>query len=167
MRCKPLDRTIQLSLVVFCCLFVIVFRNEVSVNSETCIIPHLAPPPKFSWYKNQQVAVRIDDAWSPEERGYFQQGIEKWNQALNCSGVNFHDFSSIHFASYSLTDAPPDFTVWWQKHLHSASDIFLLSQRLQNGSELLSWQLFLSFRILLVTAFLSISEHMSSVILSI
>ena len=41
------NRTIQLSLVVFCCLFVTVFRGEVSVNSETCIVPHLAPPPKF------------------------------------------------------------------------------------------------------------------------
>jgi len=109
------ERTLQLCLIVFCCLFVTVTRSEVLVNSESCIVPHLAPPPKFSWYKNQQVAVRIDDAWSPQERGYFQQGIEKWNQALNCSGVVFHDFSSIDFASYSLSDGPPDFTVWWQR----------------------------------------------------
>src|ERR1051325_11134763 len=110
-----LNRTIQLSLILFCCLFIAVTRSEVSVNSQSCIVPHLASPPKLSWYKNQQVTVRIDDAWSPEERGYFQQGIEKWNQALNCSGVLFHDFSPIHFASYSLSDSPPDFTVWWQR----------------------------------------------------
>jgi hypothetical protein len=115
MRYKYRERTIQLSLMVFCCLFVAVSRTEVSVNSQSCIVPHLAPPPKFSWYKNQQVAVKIDDAWSPEERAYFQQGIEEWNQAYNCSGVLFHDYSSIHFTSYSLTDSPPDFMVWWQR----------------------------------------------------
>ena len=115
MRYKHRDRTIQFSLIVLCCLFVTVSRTEESVNSQSCIVPHLAPPPKFSWYKNQQVAVRIDDAWSPEERGYFQQGIEKWNQAYNCSGVFFHDYSSIHFTSYSVTQAPPNFTVWWQR----------------------------------------------------
>jgi hypothetical protein len=108
MRYKYRERTIQLSLMVFCCLFVAVSRTEVSVNSQSCIVPHLAPPPKFSWYKNQQVAVKIDDAWSPEERAYFQQGIEKWNQAYNCSGVLFHDYASIHFTTYSLT-------VWWQR----------------------------------------------------
>ena len=115
MRYKQRDRTIQLSSIVICCLFVAVFRSDVSVSSETCIVPHIAPPPKLSWYKNQQVAVRIDDAWSPEERGYFQQGIEKWNQAYNCSGVLFHDFSPIHFNNYSVTQAPPNFTVWWQR----------------------------------------------------
>lgn len=115
MRYTHRERIIQLSLIVFCCLFVAVSRTEVSVNSQSCIVPNLAPPPKFSWYKNQQVAVRIDDAWSPEERGYFQQGIEKWNQALNCSGVLFHDYSPIHFTNYSFSQAPPDFTVWWAK----------------------------------------------------
>jgi hypothetical protein len=59
--------------------------------------------------------VKIDDRWSPDERVYFQQGIEKWNQANNCSGVFFHDYSPIHFTSYSATAAPPDFTVWWQQ----------------------------------------------------
>ena len=112
---KRRDRTIQVSLIVFCCLFIAVTRTELLVSSQSCIVPHLAPPPKFSWYKNQQVAVRIDDAWSPEERGYFQQGIEKWNQAYNCSGVLFHDFSAVHFTSYSVTQAPPDFTIWWQR----------------------------------------------------
>jgi len=64
---KHRDRTIQLGLIVFCCLFVAVARTEVPVNSQSCIVPHVAPPPKFSWYKNQQIAVRIDDAWSPED----------------------------------------------------------------------------------------------------
>jgi len=95
-------------------LFVAVTRSETG-RCDTCIVSHWSSPPKDSWYKNQQVAVRIDDAWTdPIARGYFQQGIEKWNQADNCSGVNFHDFSAIHFASYP-TDAPPDFTMWWQK----------------------------------------------------
>jgi hypothetical protein len=92
-------------------------------------VGNLAPPPKFSWYHNQQVAVRIDDAWSDEtERGYFQQGIEKWNQTYNCSGVDFYDFRSIHFTSYSVTQAPPDFTVWWQRTSPGrwAWDVFLV-----------------------------------------
>lgn len=55
MRYKNRERTIQLGLIVFCCLFIAVTRTEVSVNSQSCIVPHLAPPPKFSWYKNQQL----------------------------------------------------------------------------------------------------------------
>ena len=35
------ERTIQLCLIVFCCLFVTVTRSEVLVNSESCIVPHL------------------------------------------------------------------------------------------------------------------------------
>jgi hypothetical protein len=61
MRYKQRDRTIQLSLIVFCCLFVAVSRIEIPVKSEICIVPHLAPPPRLSWHKNQQVAVRIDE----------------------------------------------------------------------------------------------------------
>ena len=111
------QRIIQFSLILFCCLFVAATRAEVSVDGQscTCIVGFWNPPPKYSWYKNQQVAVRIDDAWDSTERGYFQEGIEKWNQANNCSGVSFYDFSAIHFTSYDLTQAPPDFTVWWER----------------------------------------------------
>ena len=79
------QRIIQFSLIVFCCLFVAVTKAETSVDCQscTCIVGNLAGPPKFSWYTNQQVAVRIDDAWDPVDRGYFQEGIEKWNQADN------------------------------------------------------------------------------------
>lgn len=112
---KHSEHKIQFSLVIFCCLFVAVTRTEVSVESQSCRIPYLAAPPKVSWYKNEQVTVRLDDTWSAPERGYFQQGIEKWNQANNCSGVLFHDFSPIHFTSYSPTQSPPDYTVWWQR----------------------------------------------------
>jgi hypothetical protein len=102
------QRTIQFSLIIFCCLFVAVTRAEVSINCQgcTCIVGNLAPPPKSSWYANQQVAVRIDDAWTDVERAYFQQGIEKWNQANNCSGVLFHDFRPLHFTNYDFTVAP-------------------------------------------------------------
>jgi hypothetical protein len=110
---KQFQQTIQFSLIVFCCLFVAVTRTEVSVNSQSCVVPHWETPPKDSWHQNEQVAVRIDDAWDPTERGYFQQGIEEWNQALNCSGVNLHDFRSIHFTDYG--QAPPDYTLWWQR----------------------------------------------------
>lgn len=109
------QRTIQLSLIVFCCLFVAATRTEVPVDCQTCtcIVGFWLPPPQHSWYKNEQVAVRIDDAWDPVERGYLQEGIEKWNQANNCSGVSFSDFRPIHFVTYDLAQAPPDFTVWF------------------------------------------------------
>jgi hypothetical protein len=98
-------------------LFVAATKTEVSVDYQscTCIVGTWLRPPQHSWYKNQQVAVRIDDAWNAVERGYFQQGVEKWNQASNCSGVFFYDFSPIHFSSYDLTQSPPDFTVWFER----------------------------------------------------
>ena len=113
MSYKHRQRTIQFCLILLCCLFLAVTRTEVSVNSQSCVVPHFAPPPKDSWHKNEQIAVRIDDGWSPEERGYFQQGIEKWNQASNCSGALFYDFSPIHFTEYG--PEPPNFTLWWQR----------------------------------------------------
>ena len=79
------QRIVQFSLIVFCCLFVAVTRTEVSVSSETCVVPYWEAPPKHSWLQFEQVAVRIDDKWNDIERGYLQQGIEKWNQADNCS----------------------------------------------------------------------------------
>lgn len=102
---------IQFTLIVFCCLFVTVARSEIAVNS--CPPPFVELPPKNSWRQFEQVAVRIDDAWNETDRGYIQQGIEKWNQANNCSWVTFHDFSSIDFTNY--TETPPDRTVWWQR----------------------------------------------------
>lgn len=109
------QRTIQFSLILFCCLFVAATRAEVPVGCQscTCVVGFWLTPPQHSWLKNEQVAVRIDDAWDPVDQGYLQQGIEKWNQANNCSNVSFHDFSSIHFASYNLDQSPPDFTVWF------------------------------------------------------
>jgi hypothetical protein len=40
------------------------------------------------------------------DRDFFKEGIEKWNAALNCSGVRFVDFSTQHFTDYNA--APPD-----------------------------------------------------------
>ena len=107
------QRIIQFSLIVFCCFFVAVTRTEVSVNSESCVVPYWEPPPKHSWLQFEQVAVRIDDKWNDIERGYLQQGIEKWNQADNCSWVTFYDYSSIKFTTYD--QAPPDYTMWFQR----------------------------------------------------
>jgi len=114
MSYKHRQHTLQFAMILFCCLFVAVTRSEVSVDSQSCVVPHWSPPPKDSWYKNEQVTVRIDDAWNETDRGFFQQGIEKWNQANNCSGVTFQDFRSIHFTTYGNT-APPDWTLWWQR----------------------------------------------------
>ena len=64
MSYKHRQQVTQLSLIVFCCLFVAVTRTEVAVNSqEVCLLGHFGPPPKYSWYPGAQVAVRIDDAW--------------------------------------------------------------------------------------------------------
>jgi hypothetical protein len=57
----------------------------------------------------ENVTVRIDDAWSDPERAAFQAGVEKWNQANNCSSVTFGDYSPIHFTNY--TSAPPDWNM--------------------------------------------------------
>lgn len=141
MRYTHRERIIQLSLIVFCCLFVAVSRTEVSVNSQSCIVPNLAPPPKFSWYKNQQVAVRIDDAWSPEERGYFQQGIEKWNQALNCSGFSFMIIRLFTLPIIVLAKLLQTLPFGGQRPPHSASDISSHFQRVQNVYAQLSSQL--------------------------
>lgn len=106
--------TIQLALILFCCLFIAVTRTEVTVNSQSsCLVPFWETPPKDSWRQYENVTVRFDDAWSESERSAFQAGIEKWNQTNNCSSVTFGDYSPIHFTTYS--DPPPDWTVWWQR----------------------------------------------------
>lgn len=110
---KHTERTIQISLIVLCCFFLAVMRNEVPANTQSCIVPHWEAPPKDSWLQYEQVAVRIDDAWNESERSYFQQGIEKWNQADNCAWVTFYDYSPIHFDSYD--QVPPDYTLWFQR----------------------------------------------------
>jgi hypothetical protein len=109
---------IQLGLVLFCGLF-LVFTNGVSVSSQvsTCVSPpHIAgyPPPKISWPQGSTVTVKIDDTWTNQsDRNAFKEGIEKWNDALNCSGVTFIDFSATHFTDYG--GAIPNNTVYWQR----------------------------------------------------
>ena len=114
MSYKHRQLTIQCGLIVFCILFLAVTRTEVIVNSQSsCFVPFYEKPPTYSWHEFENVAVRIDDSWEEPERNAFQAGIEKWNQANNCSSVTFGDYSSIHFENY--TTAPPDWTLWWQR----------------------------------------------------
>ena len=111
---------IQLGLIVFWVLFIIFTKSSVSVSSQvsTCVVPPhypLYPPPKISWPQNSIVTVKIDDAWtSNSDRNAFREGIEKWNEALNCSGVRFIDFSAQHFADYN--GPVPNNTVYWQRN---------------------------------------------------
>jgi hypothetical protein len=107
------QHAIQLGLIIFCCLFVVVTRTEIPVESQSCIVPFWEPPPKDSWRQFEQIAVRIDDAWEESERLAFQQGIEKWNIASNCSYVTFYDYSPIHFTTYE--EIPPNWTLWFQR----------------------------------------------------
>ena len=88
----------------------------INVGSQVvyCTPPgFLAPPPARSWMPNALVQVKIDDTWNETDRGYIEEGIRKWNGALNCSGVVFTDFSPQHFSDYAAS--PPDNTVYWQR----------------------------------------------------
>src|ERR1041384_397230 len=110
---------IQLGLIVSCVLFIIFTKSGVSVSSQvsTCVVPpHYPgqPPPKISWPQNSIVTVKIDDTWTNDnDQNAFREGIEKWNDALNCSGVRFIDFSAQHFADYN--GPVPNNTVYWQR----------------------------------------------------
>jgi len=144
--------TLQLTLILFCCLFIAVTRTEVTVNSQSsCLVPFYETPPRDSWRQYENVTVRIDDTWGEAERNAFQAGIEKWNQANNCSSVTFGDYSPIHFTTY--TGAPPDWTVWWQRKSPVGVLYFyaipLYQKRLSRDrpdpgefSEHIEWQLF-------------------------
>ena len=89
------QRTIQFGLILFGCLFIAVTRTGSVVNSQSsCVVPFMGTPPRYSWRQNENVTVRIDDAWSESERNAFQAGIEKWNQANNCSWVTFGDYKN-------------------------------------------------------------------------
>ena len=109
---------IQLGLIVFCFVFVVFTRSGVPVSSQisTCVNPPRypgIPPPKWSWLPNSVVTVKIDDTWDQNDRDAFREGIQKWNDAFNCSGVRFVDFSAEHFTNY---DGPiPNNTVYWQR----------------------------------------------------
>ena len=123
------ERIVQFGLILICCLFVALTRTGQPSSCQSCgAVPFWEHPPKDSWHKNEKVAVRIDDSWDDIQRGYFQEGINKWNQALNCSGVLFYDFSAIHFTDYG--QAPPD--------LHSGGkddrqSVFYISLRLRRA----------------------------------
>lgn len=119
---------IQIGLIVFCVLFVMFTKSGVSVSSQvsTCVPPpHYPgyPPPKMSWPENSTVTVKIDDTWTNEsDRNAFREGIEKWNEAFNCSGVRFIGFSPEHFANY---DGPvPEKTVYWQRRPRVGVEMF-------------------------------------------
>ena len=59
--------------------------------------------------------MKIDDTWTDDsDRSAFREGIEKWNEALNCSGVRFIDFSTEHFTNYD-GPIPSNNTVYWQR----------------------------------------------------
>jgi len=118
---------IQLGLVVFCVAFLVFTNGRVSVSSQitTCVVPpHVGgyPPPKISWPQGSTVTVKIDDTWNVSDRNAFRAGIEKWNEALNCSGVTFIDFSATHFDNYK-GPIPTD-TVYWQRKSPVGIEIF-------------------------------------------
>jgi hypothetical protein len=79
------------------------------------------PPPIDSWPALTQVNVRIDDDWEAPERGYFEQGIRKWNGTPppNCSFVSFSGFVARNFTDYG--QSPPDNTLDWMRFVPSNS----------------------------------------------
>lgn len=119
---------LQLGLIIFCVLFVTLMNGGNSVSSQvnTCVVPpHYPgyPPPKISWPQNTIVTVKIDDTWTNEsDRNAFRGGIEKWNEAFNCSGVRFIGFSTEHFSDYG--GPIPNNTVYWQRKSPVGVEIF-------------------------------------------
>ncbi len=71
----------------------------------------LNPPPWGSWPAFKTVHVKLDSAYSSTERGYFEQGIRKWNTAVNCSNVTFDDFGAQAFPDPNV-EIPND-TIYW------------------------------------------------------
>ena len=55
--------TLQLALVLFCCLFIAVTRTEVTVNSQSsCLVPFWETPPRDSWrqYETLQLGLMMN-----------------------------------------------------------------------------------------------------------
>ncbi len=69
------------------------------------------PPPRGSWPAGKTIHVKIDAVWNGTDRGFFEQGIRKWNTAINCSGVTFDDFGARAFPDPN--EALPNDTVFW------------------------------------------------------
>lgn len=116
------SRHLPLQACLSCLLLILfIFTNlELKSYAYTCVQPQLMHGDFVfwdSWPKRTKVTVRIDDAWSSTERGFFAQGIQKWNGVpplpANCSLVTFSGFSAHHFTDYAAP--PPDNTADWMR----------------------------------------------------
>ena len=105
---------IQSFLVCSLLLLYLATNNILTTQAEACVRPqamHGNDNAFDSWQAVTEVNVRISDAWSTADRGYIQEGIDKWNPHPlypNCSFVKF-----VGFEAYTVTDpsaSPPDNT---------------------------------------------------------
>jgi hypothetical protein len=107
---------VQVTLLLVLAISLVFTSPEMQTHAQSCVQPQLMHGDFVfwdSWPKGTNVTVRIDDAWSPTERGFFEQGIKKWNGVPppNCSLVTFSGFSAHNFTNYSAS--PPDNTMDW------------------------------------------------------
>lgn len=121
---------IQLGLILFCGIFLVFTNDSVPVSSQVTMCvppPHVPgyPPPKISWPQGTTVTVKIDDTWNESDRNAFRTGIEKWNEALNCSGVTFVGFTATHFTDYGGSIS--NNTVYWQRKSPLGIEMFFNS----------------------------------------
>jgi len=110
---------LQGSILTLWVWFVILPIIDTKVEAQgTCIDPvnykYLAPNPGWAWYANTSVTVRIDDGWDEPDRNAIKDGNLKWND-LNCSGVEFSDFSEKTYTLFEYNQHPPDGFVYWQR----------------------------------------------------
>src|SRR5258705_919915 len=106
----------QALLLTFWSIAIVITQTSVDVTSKSCTnIGYLATPPARSWPQGKTVTVRIDSNWNQDERDAFQAGIMKWNDANNCSGVHFTNFSPQSFTTAEYTNDAPDNTLYWLK----------------------------------------------------
>lgn len=119
----PTSKHLLIQAGLLCLLLILLTFTKLELKSKaqsSCVQPQLMHGDFVfwdSWPKGTNVTVRIDDTWSATERGFFEQGIRKWNGVpplpANCSLVTFSGFSSHRFSSY--TASPPDNTADWMR----------------------------------------------------
>lgn len=86
------------------------------VSSQGCVYPKYAHSPIHvnSWLLGIQVSVKIDAAFTNDQKVGLESGTQQWNNlALACSGVRFHDFDYVSMQSY--IENPPKGQLWWQR----------------------------------------------------
>lgn len=111
------ERCLQCMLLVACVL-VLSFDLATPVSCQGGCVPPLVTPGYMdpltiangSWTPTTSVTVKIDERyflWGSTVVNRIQDGEVKWNSALTCSGVSFHDFAAVVFNQKRLCKYDP------------------------------------------------------------